>query len=343
MAEHIPSAKRRGGSSVRRHGSVVIVVVVVAVLFVASVVVVGRSLAIREHLSSQRGESVILTQQAGQPATCSNSLGMQMVWVPAGEFVMGSAALEQFIDADERAHRVRISKPFYLGMYEVTVGQFRQFVEATGYQTDAEQNAGQSLGFSRSELQFDLGPYTWRDPGFPQSDNHPVVLVSWNDAAEFCRWLSRKEKKTYRLPTEAEWEWACRAGTTTRFSSGDEESTLLEVANIHTVQPKADDSSLAWGEGFLFTLPVGSFRPNRFGLYDMHGNVQEWCADWYERGYYAQSPRTDPLGPKTGDQRAVRGGSYHVMPWHARSANRSGGTPSYRYHDLGFRVACDEL
>lgn len=318
-----------------------LLVVLVAVVSIATVVVVRRSLSIRDHQGSQRGESVILSHRAGYPPAITNSIGMQLAWVPAGEFVMGSTTTKEFIDADERAHWVRISRPFYLGMHEVTVEQFRQFIEATGYKTDGERGSAQSLGFSGSELQFDLGPYTWRNPGFPQSDNHPVVLVSWNDANEFCRWLSRQEKKTYRLPTEAEWEWACRAGTTTRFSCGNEESTLPEVANIHTVQPKADGSSICWGEGFLFTLPVGTFRPNPFRLYDMHGNVQEWCADWYEREYYAESPKTDPTGPSTGTQRAVRGGSYHVMPWHARAANRSGGTPSYRYHDLGFRVVCD--
>ncbi len=252
---------------------------------------------------------------------------------------MGATASKDFADVDERFHRVRISKPFYLGVHEVTVGQFRRFVEATGYKTDGEQGAGLNLGFTGTARQFELGPYNWRDPGFPQEDDSPVVLVSWNDATQFCQWLSRQEQRTYRLPTEAEWEWACRAGTTTRYSSGDEEASLAQVANIHTVLPMPQTTAVTWGDDYLFTFPVGTFRPNSFGLYDMHGNVQEWCADWYERDYYAQSPTTDPRGPSTGTERTVRGGSYLLMPWHARSVNRSSGLPTYRYCDLGFRVA----
>lgn len=341
MSGHRISSGTCCASGARRRGSAMVLVILVVLLLVASVVVVGRRCVLRKRHEQSRGASLIFSDSMDHPATITNSIGMQLARIPAGEFVMGSTGREDFVDIDERAHRVRLSRPFYLGVHEVTVGEFRQFVETTGYRTDGEQGSGQNLGFSGKELQFDLGPYTWRSPGFPQDDHNPVVLVSWNDATEFCRWLSRRENKPYRLPTEAEWEWACRAGTTTRFSSGNEESTLPEVANIHTVQPQAEASAVSWGAGFLFTLPVGTFHPNQFGLYDMHGNVQEWCADWYEQDYYADSPKSDPAGPSTGTQRAIRGGSFQVMAWHARSANRSAGTPSYRYYDLGFRVACE--
>lgn len=320
----------------RRHS------VVPAIVIAASLVLSGCDLLVSEPGKGDRGKPVIHETTEGLPKTITNSIDMQLALIPTGEFAMGAGPMEEFVDIDERAHRVAISRPFYLGVYEVTLGQFRQFVEATAYKTEGEQGDGRNLGYTGGGSQFDTGPFSWRDPGFPQDDNHPVVLVSWNDAAEFCRWLSHKENRTYRLPTEAEWEWACRAGTTTRFSSGDDESTLTKVANIHTVQPKDDSKAVFWGDGYAFTLPVGSFQPNPFGLYDMHGNVQEWCVDWYEPDYYARSPKIDPQGPtKSTDKRSVRGGSYHIMPWHARSANRAAGTPSYRFYDLGFRVVCE--
>ena len=151
------------------------------------------------------------------------------------------------------------------------------FVRETNYKTEAERD-------------------NWRNAGFPQTDEHPVVNVSWNDAVAFCDWLSQKERRTYRLATEAEWEYACRAGTTTLFSSGDDPKSLVEVANLGGMD-----------DGHRFTAPVGSLRANAFGLHDMHGNVWEMCADWFAADYYARSPETDPTGPSNGSQRVERG------------------------------------
>ena len=132
-----------------------------------------------------------------------------------------------------------------------------------------------------------------------------MVNVSWNDAVAFCKWLSRKEGKTYRLPTEAEWEYACRAGTTTRYYSGDDPETLAKVANVADATAKAKFPDWKWtikaSDGYVFTAPVGQFKPNAFGLYDMHGNAWQWCADWYGKDYYGKSPVDDPKGPDTGD------------------------------------------
>ena len=245
---------------------------------------------------------------------------MEMVLIPAGEFKMGSgesaeetAALKEelrhgflmadFFKDEHPQHRVRITKPFYLGTYHVTRGQFRQFVKDSGYKTDAEKgdNPG-AYGWDPEKKEFGFNKkYSWRNAGFEQTDEHPVVNVSWNDAVAFCKWLSKKEDKTYRLPSEAEWEYACRAGTTTRYYSGDDPETLATVGNVADAAAKAQFPDWKWtikaNDGYVFTSPVGKFKPNAFGLYDMHGNAWQWCADWYGADYYTKSPTDDPTGP----------------------------------------------
>ena len=198
---------------------------------------------------------------------------------------------------------MRITKPFYLGTYHVTRGQFRQFVADTGYKTDAEKGEKPGAwGWDPDKKEFGFNEkYSWRNAGFEQTDEHPVVNVSWNDAVAFCKWLSQKEGKTYRLPTEAEWEYACRAGTTTRYYSGDDPETLAKVGNVADAAAKAKfpdwKYTIKANDGYVFTAPVGKFKPNAFGLYDMHGNAWQWCADWYGADYYAKSPADDPTGP----------------------------------------------
>ena len=146
-----------------------------------------------------------------------------------------------------------------------------------------------------------------------------MVNVSWNDAVAFCKWLSRKEGKTYRLPTEAEWEYACRAGTTTRYYSGDDPETLAKVGNVADAAVKAKfpdwKFTIKANDGYVFTAPVGKFKPNAFGLYDMHGNAWQWCADWYGPEYYAKSLADDPTGPASGNGRVLRGGSWYYRPF----------------------------
>jgi formylglycine-generating enzyme len=290
---------------------------------------------------------------------------MELVLIPAGEFKMGSGESAEataaffeknydlffqtvdFFKDEHPQHRVRITKPFYLGTYHVTRGQFRQFVKDSGYKTDAEKGKMPGAnGLDPETKQFGFNKdYSWRKAGFKQTDEHPVVNVSWNDAVAFCKWLSGKEGKTYRLPTEAEWEYACRAGTTTRYYSGDDPETLAKVGNVADAAAKANFPDWTWtwtiraSDGYVFTAPVGKFKPNAFGLYDMHGNAWQWCADWYGEDYYGKSPVDDPKGPDTGGLRVRRGGSWDDRPDKARSAKRVGSAPVGQYDGLGFRVA----
>ncbi|HUV65637.1 MAG TPA: formylglycine-generating enzyme family protein, partial [Sedimentisphaerales bacterium] len=310
-----------------------------------------------EYVPSTIGRS----KQAGTAKAASgekqvtNSIGMKLTLIQAGEFMMGSGESAEATAAffnkyyglgpknkyyvevtgdrfqDEHPqHLVRITKPFYLGTYHVTRGQFRQFLKDSGYKTDAETGDKQKRP---------PGDHSWQKPGFEQTDEHPVVNVSWYDAVAFCEWLSKKEGKTYRLPTQAEFEYACRAGTKTRYYSGDDPETLAKVGNV-------DDAARGWGsikasDGYVYTSPVGSFKPNAFGLYDMHGNAWQWCADWYgeDKDYYTKSPTDDPTGPDTGRRRVLGGGSWATRAMYGRSSECHMRTPDYRFNSMGFRVA----
>jgi len=279
------------------------------------------------------------------PQEMTNSLGMNLVLIPRGKFLMGSPKGEENRLDDELQHEVEITRPFYLGKREVTIGQFKAFVKATGYQTEAEKDGKGGRAFDGKE--FVRKPeFTWKNLHFAQSDDHPVVVVSWGDAVAFCAWLSQKEGRTYRLPTEAEWEYACRAGTTTRFNTGAREEDLKSAGNIADAALKAKwaDASWAvrWNDGYPFTAPVGQFQANALGLHDMHGNVWEWCADWYGEDYYAKSPREDPQGPANGKERVARGGAWSTQPKFCRSAFRDWHEPDYRSDCIGFRVVATE-
>jgi formylglycine-generating enzyme required for sulfatase activity len=227
----------------------------------------------------------------------TNSLKMKLVLIPAGKFTMGSPESEQGHSKNEKQREVEIKEPFLLGIHEVRVRDFRAFVEEDGYKTEAEKAGDKNI---------------WKNALETQTEDHPVVLVSWNDAQAFCAWLSKKEGKKYRLPTEAEWEYACRAGTKTRFHNGDDLEGLREVANV----------------GYYTTTPVGQFKANAFGLFDMQGNVYEWCQDLYEKG---------------GSGRVIRGGGWDWCDnrLNCRSAYRTWQEPSKRLAYLGFRIARD--
>ncbi|MCA9754901.1 MAG: formylglycine-generating enzyme family protein [Candidatus Eisenbacteria bacterium] len=270
---------------------------------------------------------------------------MKLAHIPAGSFLMGSTDADPTADPEEfPQHEVTIGKSFEIGVTEVTLGQFRRFMVDTGYVTEAEEDplGGWVIQPTTREPKQVKGA-NWRACGFEQDDDHPVILVSWVDAEEFCAWLSRKEGRTYRLPTEAEWEYACRAGTTTRYWFGDDPSGLVEVANVADQSLRgvvAKMPSLApWRDGFPFTAPVGQFRPNPAGLQDVYGNVWEWCADWHDPEYYARSPKKNPKGPDSGEMRVIRGGGWYDGPARQRSAQRAWFFPVFRYCQLsGFRV-----
>jgi formylglycine-generating enzyme required for sulfatase activity len=278
---------------------------------------------------------------------------MKLALIPAGEFLMGAAGDDKDADIDEKPrHKVRISQPFYMGSHEVTVGQFRRFVQDSGYQTEAERSGQGTMGLDEASGVYKRDKkYNWRTPGFAQTDEHPVTCVSWNDAVAFCAWLEKKEGKKYALPTEAQWEYCCRAGTTTRYASGDDPETVASVGNVADASFKrkfSDLNKLFLGitpttktdDRFVFTSPVGRYRANAFGLFDMHGNVHEWCADWYGRYYYKNSPALDPTGPSTGDYdcRVVRGGCFIGEGPQVSASNRAKLTPQVSDCFLGFRV-----
>jgi formylglycine-generating enzyme required for sulfatase activity len=262
-----------------------------------------------------------------------NSVGMTLVLVPAGAFQMGSPETDPEARPNERPrHHVVLSRPFALGAHEVTVRQFREFVEKTGYRTDAETDGAGGLvhDSQRGKVVSDT-TLNWRQPGYSrtQDDDEPVVQVSWNDAMAFCRWLSDREQRPYRLPTEAEWEYACRAGSTTRWCSGDSPEGLERYA---------------WtpNSGSPTTHRVGTKQPNAFGLYDMHGNVWEWCLDYY--GLYGSDPETNPTGPLSGKTRVLRGGGWDRKKIRrTTSAYRHDAEPTSRSDTYGFRVCQPSL
>ena len=305
------------------------------------------------------------------PATIENSIGMQMVLIPAGEFLMGTdeslASLKgaypdyeerRLLDLDDERprHKVVITHPFYAGKYLVTVGQFAKFVAASGYTPESIRDQTGGYGYNpdydpqkteRKDAFEGRNPqYSWKNPGFPQADNHPVLNVTWNDAQALAAWLSKKEQVRYRLPTEAEWEYACRAGSTTRYPNGDDPEGLSRIANTFDVNaapywPGFASHALKNHDGFAFTSPVGSFPPNGFGLHDMVGNAWEWTADWYGEDTYAHSPLADPHGPADGEVKVRRGGSWHTWSLYARCAFRNWNATGTRYPLVGMRLVRD--
>ena len=238
------------------------------------------------------------------PKAFVNSIGMKMLPIPAGTFMMGSPTTEVNRGDDEKQHEVTIGRSFFLGETEVTQSQWITIMETK----------------------------PWRGKSYVrEGDNYPATYVSWTESVEFCERLSRKEGKTYSLPTEAQWEYACRGGDKrTIYSFGDNALGLKDYAWF-------------WGNakvrGEEYAHLVKQKRPNSFGMYDIHGNVGEWCSDWHDPKYYESSPSRDPIGPSTGSVRVLRGGGWGYDESVCRSANRYSGTPGNRDYDHGFRVA----
>ena len=232
---------------------------------------------------------------------------MKMALIPPGEF---------FVTPE---YRVRLTKPYYLGIHEVTVGQFRQFVKETSYRTDVEVSGVGGLlhNFKTKNPGNPKPEYIWSNRSFSPTDQHPVVFVTWNDAQKFCAWLSKKEKKTYRLPTDAEWEWASRAGA---------------VPDPKTME------AVGWfaGNSGKKSQPVGKLSANAFGLFDMFGNVHEFCEDWWSP--FSRGTAIDPQGPREGLRRVVRGGGFAHPP----EGHQIVAFPlTLAMYVAGFRVTCE--
>ncbi len=259
--------------------------------------------------------------------TFTNSLGMQLVRIEPGTFTMGVGNTPLPTDLSEGGrdelengdfdehpnHDVTITQPFYAGIYEVTNAEYEQF--------DAAHNA------LRGKL------------GFSVNDDEAVIFVTWDEAKAFCDWLSVREGLPYRLPTEAEWEYACRAGTATHFHTGDSLPAAYHKNQQETWYP---DPNRSWNPAVeIVPLTVGQAPANAWGLYDVHGNVEEWCHDWY--GPYATGPQTDPVGRIDGDFRVTRGGSHGTKLYYLRSGNRMGNVPEDKHWLIGFRVVLGEL
>jgi formylglycine-generating enzyme required for sulfatase activity/serine/threonine protein kinase len=318
----------------------------------------------------QRAWATYLGREVQETVDLGGGVRMQLVLIPPGTFTMGSSEAErdQLVREDktlerewfarEAQHEVTITRPFYLAKYTVTRGQFRRFTADADYQTEAETDGLGGWGYDEASNQF-KGPlwnvktgaqsggtktsYSWKDPGFAQTDAHPVVNVSWNDAHAFCGWLATRSGRKARLPSEAEWEYACRAGTTTRYFFGDDSEGLAQYANVAdgTAKKKLPGwPTIKAEDGYVFTAPVGSFRPNLFSLFDMHGNVWQWCADWYEPSLADLASR-DPLrvDKSSYTARVLRGGSWYGHARSCRAACRVGHTPARRDCVAGFRVA----
>ncbi len=273
--------------------------------------------------------SAVSAAVAGVPGM----LDGRFVLIRGGEFTMVSPADEANHQSDETQYQVKVSD-FYMSKYELTVGEFRKFVEASGYRTDAEKGDGSYL-WDGKEWKKRAG-INWRygvsgSVRLPSEDSHPVVHVSWNDAVAYCKWISETTGKTYRLPTEAEWEYACRAGNPKPFNTG--ENLTTDQANYDGNYPFNGNAKGVYRQT---TLPVDSFAPNALGLYNMHGNVWEWCSDWY--GTYPSVRVENPVGPSSGSYRVLRGGGWRSYAGDCRSASRGGSTPDSRGGTAGFRL-----
>lgn len=312
----------------------------------------------------------------------ARSIDLAFALIPAGQFWMGTDKdpehlAKQFpldpsgqtgheaYDRQTPEHKVRLTKPFYMAVQEITVGQFRAFVQDSGYVTTAEQaqrdrqkvKAAAGGGFQEGDVvrstSFNWRRVGWRPSQAEEADDHPVVNVSWDDANAFCRWLSGQEGRTFRLPTEAEWEHACRAGSRTHFTASNRSDSLATFANVADASlrqaiPQARLVTEAWDDQYPLTSPVRTFFPNAFGIYDMHGNVWEWCQEVYnhqthkQRGELTEDPvQPEPKAGGKPPERAIRGGAWSWPAGGAMSAFRNRWPQDECHADIGFRVALD--
>lgn len=261
----------------------------------------------------------LLTMKPDNPG---DEAAEDMVFIKGGCFEMGDISGDGASD-EKPAHEVCVDD-FHMGEHEVTVGEFNKFVNDTDYRTEAEKGMGcqhwTGNGWKK-EIK------SWRNPGFSQNDRQPAVCISWNDAVAFTEWLSGRTGKNYRLPTEAEWEYAARSGGKQEKWAGVNSESMLDQYAWYNRNSERESH------------PVKQKMPNGLGLYDMTGNVWEWCGDWYDKNYYKKSPRDNPEGPDKGIMRVLRGGSWEHGPWAVRISNRVWNAPFYQHDIYGFRLS----
>jgi formylglycine-generating enzyme required for sulfatase activity len=296
----------------------------------------------------------------------TTTFGPKMVLIPPGDFLMGSSNAQlkrhrnelakkfekkgppdnylKRLNSEASQHKVRITKPFYLSVNEVTLGQFSRFLSAKEYTTEPETTGKGGTGLVDGR---DVGrkrEFTWIDPGYKPTKDSPMTNITWKDAEAYCAWLSNKDNKRYRLATEAEWEYACRAGTTTLWSFADDlpKANARDFMWFHWFNPAGKPPS-----GPLTPQSLGRKKSNEFGLHDMHGNVAEMCSDYWGPAYYDQCSKAgmviDPKGPENnpGFGRIVRAGCFLDTPFLTRSACRNFLEPSLGYCHVGFRIVCE--
>lgn len=282
------------------------VITVIMILLTAAVIIAAERAKTEESAAAaqQKKAAAAANLPLEKTIELGNEVNMVVIFIPAGEFEMGSPVSELKRDEDEGQHHVKLTKPFYIGKFEVTQLQYRVLMN--------ENNS--KFG----------------------GDKFPVENVNWYEAGRFLKKLSDKTGMKFRLPTEAEWEYACRAGTTTAFNTG---TTLdSDWANY--------DARKAYADGLIGvyldrTTEVGSYPPNAFGLYDMHGNVWEWCNDIYDKDYYKVTALNDPEGPQEGRSKVIRGGSWNDHAYKCRSADRNKRWPEANQPIIGFRVVLE--
>jgi len=318
---------------------------------------------------SKTSENDPLRKNVKKNFELSTGVRLNLAFLPAGNFLMGQTEYEtkslilsfgrewheKWCERELPRHSVLISKNFLMAESPITVEQFSIFIKETGYKTDSEK-ADWAYIWTGKEWEKTKGIFWQCDVHgeniLNSNPDQPVIYVSWYDAVEYCKWLTVKYKKNFRLPTEAEWEYACRAGSELMIYSGNINFTgslsveLDEIAwysencraNETTSVISTDPEKIKLHTKQSGPQTVRQKKPNIFGLYDMIGNVWEWCSDWYDEEYYSISPTNDPAGPELGSQHVLRGGSWFGDSRDCRAAFRGGKFPDYRSYDIGFRV-----
>lgn len=265
----------------------------------------------------------------------------EIVAIPGGTFLMGTFSGRN----DEKPQHLVSVPSFEIAKYEVTVAQFRKFIEATNYVTDAERDAGGDEGCYADGGGVDFGwkiGLSWHNPGFKQTEDHPVICVSWNDAQEYISWLNKETGLNYSLASEAKWEYAARSKSSSNYHFGDDRSELCKYANLYD-EVGQTINKYGWrhakcNDGEAKTATVGQYEANAFGLHDMHGNVWEWVGDCWQAGYHDAPSNGDLYDKESCELRVTRGGSWYNIPSGVRSANRYWYKVTFRSFNVGFRI-----